>query len=238
MQLYYIRHGQSANNALYDQTGSSKGRSPDPDLTQAGVEQVNHLAGYVSRPFQPGYEDLRNEYGFGFTHIYTSLMVRAVKTAYPIAQATGLPVVGWEIIHEEGGIFTGDETTEEKIGQPGMPRSYFENHFPGLILPEWLGEEGWYRAQQYEPHENRLSRAQFFLDELKQRHGGSQDRVAVVSHGGFFNLFMAVLLGLNTRNGYWFLMNNTAISRFDFHDDHVAVIYINRTDHLPAHLIT
>jgi 2,3-bisphosphoglycerate-dependent phosphoglycerate mutase len=238
MQLYYIRHGQSANNALYDQSGSSKGRSHDPELTPTGVEQVQYLASFVSQSFQPVEKDPYNTFGFGFTQLYTSLMIRAVKTAYPIAMATALTLAGWEILHEEGGIFEGDDTTEEKIGLPGMPRSYFERHFPGMTLPDGVGEGGWYRARQFEPYDQRLPRARQFLADLLARHGGSQDRVAVVSHGGFFNLFMMALLGLDSRDGHRFVMNNAAISRFDFYEDHVAAVYINRTDHLPARLIT
>ena len=90
------------------------GRSPDPELTPAGQAQAEHLAAFTSRSCRPDGEDPRNDRGFGFTHLYTSLMVRSVKTAYPVAQATGLKPVAWDIIHEEGGIFQGDETTTEK----------------------------------------------------------------------------------------------------------------------------
>ena len=89
-----------------------------------------------------------------------------------------------------------------------------------------MGEDGWYRARKFEPHEERLPRAQRFLKELMARQAGTQDRVAIVSHGGFFNLFMTALLGLDNRNGRWFVMNNAAISRFDFHEDHVAAVYL------------
>ncbi len=34
MQLYFIRHAQSANNRLYDETGTWNGRDTDPDLTR------------------------------------------------------------------------------------------------------------------------------------------------------------------------------------------------------------
>ncbi len=36
----------------------------------------------------------------------------------------------------------------------------------------------------------------------------------------------------------WFILNNCSISRFDFRKDEIWINYINRTDHLPAHLIT
>lgn len=39
MTLYLIRHAQSANNDLYDRTGSSLGRVEDPELTPLGGHQ-------------------------------------------------------------------------------------------------------------------------------------------------------------------------------------------------------
>jgi hypothetical protein len=36
----------------------------------------------------------------------------------------------------------------------------------------------------------------------------------------------------------WFVLNNCSISRIDVHKAEVAVCYLNRTDHLPNHLIT
>jgi hypothetical protein len=36
MHLFFIRHGQSANNHLWEQTGSNRGRSEDPELTETG----------------------------------------------------------------------------------------------------------------------------------------------------------------------------------------------------------
>jgi hypothetical protein len=48
---------------------------------------------------------------------------------------------------------------------------------------------------------------------------------------------MAVL-GLERRDGFWFLMNNTAITRFDFKEDETVLVYQNQTSHLPPDLVT
>ena len=47
MRLYYIRHAQSENNALWDQTGSDEGRKHDPSLTELGWEQAMRAAHFV-----------------------------------------------------------------------------------------------------------------------------------------------------------------------------------------------
>jgi hypothetical protein len=45
------------------------------------------------------------------------------------------------------------------------------------------------------------------------------------------------ILGLSSKDEFWFLMHNTAISRFDFVDGRVIVVYQNKVDFLPQELI-
>ena len=240
MQLYFIRHGQSENNALWMSTGSHKSRSEDPGLTEVGRQQAELLAQFL-RQADPTVtvngSDFQNVAGFGITHLYSSLMVRAVATGTIIARALDLPLVAWEDVHEWGGIYLRDEQTDEPIGLPGRNRAYFEQHFPDLVLPDSLGEAGWWNRPFEEP-EQRLPRAKRVLHDLVERHGGTDDQVAVVSHGGFINYLLAAILDMPGREGYRFIMNNAAISRFDFHDEDTWLIYLNRVDFLPRELIT
>jgi len=229
MQLYFIRHGQSANNALWDNTGASKGRSEDPELTEVGRRQAALLAEYLSH----------NGNRFGFTHLYTSLMIRSVETAIAVGQAINLPVHAWEDIHETGGIYQ-DQDEGEPIGLPGKTRAQFTSDYPALVLPDSLYENGWWN-RPFEVHEAAPIRAQRFLAELLARHGNSDDVVAIVSHGNFYRYFLAASLRLPDPQAVWFLMNNTAMSRIDFPPALEGVIvmqYQNRIDHLPAELVT
>jgi 2,3-bisphosphoglycerate-dependent phosphoglycerate mutase len=250
--FYFIRHGQSANNLLWDQTGSNVGRSEDAELTERGRAQAQLVAQFLSRAesgARVGHNaanshDPHNRAGFGLTHLYSSLMVRAVATATAIAETTGLPLVAWEDAHETGGIYREDPATGECAGLPGKSRAFFEAHYPRLILPDAMNASGWWSRPQ-EPQEHKPLRAQRFLQELLQRHGGTSDRVAVVSHGAFYNYLMMAFLRLPSRDHVWFMLNNTAITRIDFfdrddggHADRAALVYMNRTDFLPADLIT
>lgn len=252
MQLYFIRHAQSENNALYERTGSDRGRSCDPELTAAGRRQAELLAEFIAQAgagAAPGVYDPRNSAGFGLTHIYTSLMVRAAGTAQRLASAVDLPLVAWEDLHEEGGIFLEDETSGERHGQPGKNRAYFQEHFPGLVLPEKLDEKGWWN-RPFEAYEARRPRARAVLSELLHRHLDRADRVALVSHGGFGNHLLSALFSpIESGNGRapdfpqlpayrWFLMNNTAITRIDFAEHEVRLVYLNRTDFLSPDLVT
>jgi 2,3-bisphosphoglycerate-dependent phosphoglycerate mutase len=246
MELYFIRHGQSQNNANWN--NSEYEESPDPAITQLGLEQARYLAEFLKQ-HQTITDDkvwnIQNRYGFGLTHIYTSMMERAVYTAAPIAQALDLPLIVWKEIHEEGGIFSrGDKSNV--VGLPGRTRSFFTQNFPSLTLPDELDETGWWN-RPFEAEDERQPRADQVLADLIARHkdekGRSEHRVALVSHGGFFMRLMCAILKLPWRQAAfgmksWFMLNNCSISRFDIYGEEINISYLNRTDYLPDHLIT
>ena len=256
MELYFIRHGQSANNANWD--NAEYRESPDPVLTDLGHEQAQILADFLKK-HQAITNDkdwnIQNRYGFGLTHIYTSLMERAAFTAAPIAQALDIPLIAWKEIHEEGGIYSREDKRSGASGAmdksnvqglPGRPRSFFMQNFRTLTLPDDLDETGWWN-RPYEADEERQPRAEQVFAELLARHkdqkGRPEHRVAFVSHGGFFMRLMGTMLKLPWRQAAhglrsWFVLNNCSISRFDIFGDELSIAYLNRTDHLPDHLIT
>ena len=247
MELYFIRHGQSINNVNL--------RNPDyiehsdPFLTKMGLEQADYLARYLKEKQHITNDkvwNIQNQYGVSLTHIYTSLMERAVATAAPIARALEtVPFSAWTEIHEEGGIYARESDAKQK-GLSGKPRSFFEKNFPELTLPEEYDESGWWN-RPFETEEERQLRADKVLAELIARHGDREgqpeQRIAFVSHGGFFMRLISAMLKLPWRQAAhdmksWFLLNNCSISRFDIRKGEIMICYINRTDHLPAHLIT
>lgn len=238
MQIYYIRHGQSTNNRLYVETGSDKGRSEDPILTELGWQQARLLAKHVDGGRQgiggqAGHNDLHE---YNLTHIYTSLMTRALQTASILAAEVQLSLIGMAALHEVGGVYLEDEESGELIGKSGKTPAALRTEFPDLILPAGLPDSGWY-SRPFEMREERLPRAKAVLDELIDRHGASTDRIALVSHGGFYQYFITAVLDLMERTQVWFALDNTAITRIDF-NERFEVIYTNRTTHLPADLLT
>jgi 2,3-bisphosphoglycerate-dependent phosphoglycerate mutase len=246
MELYFIRHGQSQNNASWDNPDYKE--NPDPALTEIGHEQARLLAEFLKKNQTITNDkvwNIQNRYGFGLTHIYTSMMERAVYTAAPTAQALEIPLIAWKEIHEEGGIFSrGDKSNV--LGLPGRPRSFFAENFPTLTLPEELDETGWWN-RPFEAEEERQPRADQVFAHLLARHkdqeAQSEHRVAFVSHGGFFMRLICAILKLPWRQAAfsmksWFILNNCSISRFDIHKEEINIAYLNRTDHLSDHLIT
>jgi 2,3-bisphosphoglycerate-dependent phosphoglycerate mutase len=239
MQFYFIRHGQSTNNVLWDLSGSSYGRSEDPELTDVGQTQARQVAGWLGRSTSPAHvapDDPKNVTGFGLTHLYCSPMVRAVETGTHIANALDLPLVVWKDLHETGGIFLEDPVTKERDGLPGKTRAYFQQRYPDLVLSDAIKDEGWWN-RPFEAIEERPARARRVYQELMSKHGDTEDHVAVVSHGGFYNHLMAEIL-VSPEPAHWFVMSNTAITRIDLNGERTRIVYMNRTDFLPDELIT
>jgi 2,3-bisphosphoglycerate-dependent phosphoglycerate mutase len=247
MQFYFIRHAESANNALWARTGSSQGRQADPPLSDIGRQQAQLLAHFLAQrdPEAPADEtDRHNRRGFDLTHLYCSLMERSVATGTAVAQAIDLPLVAWPDIHERGGLYLDDAETGEPAGQAGANRAYFMEQYAHLILPETVGEAGWWN-RPFEPHDQAQARAHRFLYDLLARHGGSDDRVAIISHGGFFRDLLHLLLDSSPLTPHLpeplrirFAVNNCSITRLDFTADTMRLIYLNRVDFLPGELMT
>lgn len=246
MQFYFIRHGQSENNALWDHAGSREERQPDPELTELGHKQAQRLAQFLANELSsdawPGSassyrDDAQNVGGFDLTHLYCSPMIRAIDTGMYVARALEMPLAVWEDLHEVGGIFREDKEQGPEIGLPGNDRAYLCARYQDLILPDdgW-GQGGWWN-RPFEQREQRILRAQRFVRDLMCRHGGTDDRVAVVSHAGFCNYTMTVLLDWPNRGQNGFRINNAAITRIDL-QDRISVMYTNRTEFLPRELIS
>lgn len=240
MQLYFIRHGQSTNNLLWECTGGSDGRSEDPELTEIGRQQAALVAGFLTQADGALSEkplDLQNAAGFGITHVYCSLMVRAVATGNTVAQTLGLPLIGLRDAHETGGIFLQDPETGENVGQPGKTRAYFADRYPNLVLPDDVADSGWWN-RPFEEREERRGRAERLVAALLTRHRGTEDRVVLVSHGGFYNYVLAAIMGLPDTYDFWFSLNNTGITRVDYVPERMYITYMNRVEFLPRALVT
>jgi 2,3-bisphosphoglycerate-dependent phosphoglycerate mutase len=235
MILYYIRHAQSANNALWDATGSSAGRSDDPALTATGEIQAHRVAAWLTGLPEPPAAHRHAE--VRPNHVYCSLMRRAVLTGSVIADALSLPLQGWPDLHEAGGVYLDGEVEGVRHGRPGMGRSQLQNLSSNLQLPLEVGEEGWYN-RPFEEQPERALRAKRVVKELIHHHGGTSDCVVMVSHGTFYNYFIDALFQLEAERDGWMLMHNTGVTKIEFHEGVPVLVYANRTAHLPGDLIT
>ena len=242
LEVYFIRHAQSNNNVVMEETEYEEylfAREPEPDLTALGQEQAQLLGKYLSRPVQHSDFNPQNRSGFGLTHLYCSLMIRSIKTGQAVAEKTGLPLVAWPDIHETGGLFDVRRENDEPVffGVPGHGREFFAREFPDLVIPEDLSHEGWWNREK-EPREAYQDRARSIVEDIILKHGEHDHRVGIITHGGIFARILSSILQIQAPR-YWFLMNNCGISRIDFNDDgRINLLYLNKVDFLPDHMVT
>lgn len=251
VRFYFIRHAQSADNQYVADNAhigirsSGPGqvwfnRQHDPEVSLTGHKQIEALRNFIAARKQTSTEESPVIYpyheSFNFTHVYSSPLVRTIETARAIAATLGVTHTIWMDLHEMGGCWQPD-AEGKLIGAAGKNRRYFEQRFPECVLPDDLGDEGWWN-RPLESGPDGQARAQRLLQTLLERHGSSDDRVAVISHGLFYSVLMRTILRMAPDSKIIFAMNNTAITRIDFVDGYTRVIYQNRCDFLPPDLIT
>lgn len=241
MDLFIIRHGQSANNALPD----LRDREVDPPLTGLGKRQAQllaeHLATGVTLDWVPapgsGNAGPSLRKGFGITSLFCSAMYRSLQTAEPVGQALGLTPQVWVDIHEQGGMFLNHGGSEGNVGYPGRTRSEISAEFPNVHLPPDVTEKGWW-TQGHEDVPASAGRAIRVSEQLRGM-AGSDERVAIISHGGMMDVLLKALLGQLPGDHIRYRHHNTAISRLSVRlGAPIQAQFLNRVDHLAPELVS
>ena len=241
MELFIIRHGQSANNALAD----LRDREVDPPLTGLGKQQAQLLAEHLATGatddwvFDPvsGTSNFRLRKGFGITALFCSPMYRSMQTAEPVGRALGLAPQVWIDIHEEGGMFLDHGGAEGRVGYPGRIRSEISAEFPSFPLPPGITEEGWWNQGHEDPPAT-AGRAIRVLGQLREM-AGREERVAIITHGSIMDFLLKALLGQLPGEHIRYGHHNTAISRLSLIvGAPILVRFLNRVDHLAPELVS
>jgi len=202
-QVLLIRHGQSEGNA----EGRFGGHTATP-LSLRGRKQAAATATTLAAE--------------SLTAIYSSDLSRALETAAPLAELTGLTVNCTEAFRERSvGVMEGltfeDAAAQHSEQYAALLRRDFEHVLKG-------GES--YRQL--------LDRAWRKLDEVVSEHKGG--KIAVFSHTGTICILALHLMGgldAPELKPVWIASSNCGISRFDLRDDDfVRVMSINDTRHL------
>lgn len=245
MNLLIIRHAESANNRIIASLGYDDylgGRVHEPPLTETGEKQAELLAQHIATADQMEFSRRGKEshQGYGIDRIFCSPMIRTIQTAYPTAQALGLPLEIWRDTFEHGGLFEGDPFKENGAGLrffPGMGRTAMMERFPGVVVPETITDEGWYSGG-YEELAGCAARAVTVSEELNTLAAEHSDlTIALVTHGTFINQLLHRILGVGTDAPLYFFHANTGITRVEFAEDGFRVLrFLNRLEHLPSEL--
>ena len=229
MDLFLIRHGESANNALTDISQ----RVADPELTAKGRVQAERVAAYIAEGLHLAPAEREEDRPF-FDRLYCSAMIRALHTAQAIGQAMESAPEIWVATHEMGGIYLDHGGERGTVGYPGLTRAEIAARFPTSIPSAEVGEDGWWDAGM-ETEEQAQRRAINVAADLLAR-AGEETRVGLVTHGGFISLLLSALDNQAIDDSYYG-HENTAISRVALASNGTTVVkYVNRTEHLPDEL--
>jgi 2,3-bisphosphoglycerate-dependent phosphoglycerate mutase len=198
-----IRHGQSKGNA----ERRFGGHTATP-LSTRGQKQADATA-----------RTLKSE---SLTAIYSSDLARAIETARPLSEMTGLPINGTVAFRERGvGVMEGLTFEEAAQQHPEQYAALLKRDFEHVLT----GGESYRQL---------LDRAGEKLDEIiAQNHGG---KIAVFSHTGTICILVLHLMGALDSpelKPVWISSANCGITRFELRDDgFVRVLAINDTRHL------
>lgn len=228
MQVYLIRHAQSENNVLSEE--SMHRRKVDPALTEMGYRQRGMLADFLANGRET--KDER----FDISHLYTSAMYRSLLTAQPLGSGLNLRPQVWLDLHEKGGMFQRQNSHTSAFN--GMTRSAIQSEFPDFGLPDSITESGWYDAELgREPEAHSLFRAIKVATALRER-GHRDEVIALVSHAGFLDILLKAIFDQLPSRPYTmrYYHNNTAITRINYQGSRPVLRYMNRLEHLPPDL--
>lgn len=224
-QLYLVRHGESANNALPDTQ-----RVNDPALTNLGMAQAEKLGQRFHQHVAAGHEiDL----------ILTSPFLRTMQTIRPTAKALNMNPEIRSQIYEVGGCFDGHRPGE-LIGMPGMTDQEISTQFPEMQIPPEIDHQGWYKSQPFETWDQAALRAEQQAHQLKDEFIGSGKKVICTVHADLIGLMMGVFCkhDLSMANT---TVANTSVTLLNFNSDapdQPDVVSFNDASHLDSNEIS
>ena len=198
-----IRHGQSRGNA----ERRFGGHTATP-LSVRGRKQAEATA-----------RTLKAE---SPTAIYSSDLARAMETAKPLSDLTGLPINGTTAFRERSvGLMEGLTFEDAAQQHPDQYAALLRRDFEHVLT----GGESYRQL---------LDRARQKLDEIiAENHGG---KIAVFSHTGTICILALHLIGALDApelKPVWISTGNCGITRFELREDgFVRVLSVNDTSHL------
>ena len=166
MELILVRHGLPVRREVVEGPA-------DPELSVEGHDQSARLASYLATE--------------SIDAIYSSPMKRAVQTAEPLAQTTGLPISIVDDVAEY------DRLSNEYIPIEEL-RAANDERWQKLLTGEWQSD-----SDTLESFRNRVISS---LEQLISQH--ASQRIVVTCHGGVINQYLAHILGIATERGFFY----------------------------------
>ena len=198
-KIFLIRHGETAWNKI----GKLQGVS-DVELSPEGIKQARLLAEHA--PFN------------SVDAIYSSDLIRAVKTAEILAQRFNLPVIKNGGLRETSfGTWEGKLLSDLAKENPQGFENFFSN--PDKVKPP--------QGETFLQSQARIMNA---LNAIIADNEGKN--IIVVSHGAAIRLIICAALGISIGKMWAISQHNTALNILNFADGHFSVELLNGTLHL------
>jgi len=164
LTFYFLRHGETTAS----ETGTYSG-AVDPDLTPAGYKMAKNFA--ETYKFIP------------WTAVFSSPLQRAVATANPLCEVTGITLQIEEGLKEIAyGQWEG-KTPEE------IDRDFHDDHI------RWLSDPGWNAPTGGERGIDIARRSSLVLEKIVRAY--STGNVLIVSHKATIRIMLCSLLGID-----------------------------------------
>ena len=222
MQLFLIRHAESANNARPPYQ-----RVEDPAITAVGRLQTQHLAQWTRT--------------LKIDTLITSPFLRTIQTTLEMVEGTDHQVNIWHDVFERGGCFRGWQPDAIE-GAMGLGRSailkHFLDHSVDCVIDPSIEEEGWWGGRPRESEEDVAERAQRVTRRLADTFGSSGQNVVAVIHADFKRWLLRVMLDDVVDPDLFGPLRNTGISKLNYDGKRWQLDWLNSVSHLPARLIT
>jgi len=256
--VIFVRHSQSANNAIFSEPGMTAElygmqRLPDPEISSLGVSQAEALGQFLADGAEqlPSTSILRRIWPIA--RVYVSPMLRTLQTlqnAIGSASWSPTPEV-WANFFETGGLFNHNGAA---VNGAGLGRPQILELVPGIGIPGDVTEAGWYSLASKESFMQTKGRVASVAASLRQLAAASEQidgSVMLVGHGNFSFLLLEEILGHDAwaaATGSQMSVDARGCTRMDSHtgmtmieiqtDGRAQIVFGNRTDHLPADLVT
>ncbi len=200
-RLLLVRHGESTWNQEHRLQGQL-----DPPLSDHGRRQSALLAERLARR--------------RVTALYASDLQRAMETAAPISEATGLTPAPMVELRE---IYLGEW---EGLHAEDLAARYPE------AWARWTEEPNWDLIPGGEgaaPFEARVARA---MDAILERHQHGES--IVVTHGGVIQIALHRVIGRPNSGLFPFRISNASVSVIEKRNGRLTISTVNDTSHLEA----
>jgi broad specificity phosphatase PhoE len=197
--IHVVRHAESLANV-------NRSSAVDCDLSDLGRVQASAAAAELKR--------------VGVDRVLSSPYRRTLCTAQSIAEACGVPLEVYPLLHEH-------HPTMFSKDWPLMTRSELVVNFPGVILADHPLDPGWLSPPETDAIV--LERMARVVADLEKR---AESRLVLVTHGSPAGKLLQAFMGVADAHRAEVTIANASITTLESSGHKRYVRAVNRTDHL------